>query len=243
MKIKSMLKKYRELPKESRLIYAKKILDYLLGRLSGSQFGEDLSVLEYFLTIGKPVITYLDIGANHPKLHSNTYLFYRNGSSGVLVDANSKICKKLQKSRAQDKTINVGIASTGRGIMDLTVMDIDGLSTLNPEWKEHILAQGITSETGTQSVKIIGINSLLEEHFPQLPPDYVSIDIEGMDFEVLKAWDFTRWRPRIICIETGVLTCGKYVRDERFKNLMDQRGYHAIFQTFSNTIFLNNKNP
>ncbi|WP_026362210.1 FkbM family methyltransferase [Geopsychrobacter electrodiphilus] len=231
------------MPKQNRAAYRNKLFDYLLGRVSGSQFGEDLSVFEYFLTMGKPVITYLDIGANHPKLHSNTHLLSRNGSSGVLVDANSEMCKKLRRARKRDKVINVGVAAVGGEDMDLSVMDIEGLSTLNPKWQEHLLSQGMSSEVAIQKVKIVGINDLLAEYFPRQAPDFVSIDIEGMDFEVLESWDFDRWRPSILCIETGILTRGEYIRDELFEKLMLQRGYAPLFQTFSNTLFLDTQTP
>ena len=52
-------------------------------------------MLEYFRTIGKKRIVCVDIGANDPVIHSNTYLFYREGSTGLLVDANEASASAL----------------------------------------------------------------------------------------------------------------------------------------------------
>lgn len=237
MQIVNFLKRYRATPKDQRKNLRTKAVDYLYGRLWGSQFGEDRSIQEYLATLGKSSLSYLDIGANHPRLHSNTYQFYRQGSKGVLVDANPRICAKLKKCRPHDTVVNVGVLAEGEGEMTLSVMNIDGLSTLDATWKEHLLDQGLGEVSETLKVKTLGINRLLAANFPHSAPDFVSIDIEGLDYAVLEAWDFSRWRPLLFCIETGILTKGKYLRDDRFDPLMLDNGYIPLFQTFSNTIY------
>src|SRR3954453_21218777 len=79
------------------------------SRPSFSQQGEDLIVESIcgFLKIENP--TYLDIGAADPIVSSNTYLFYRKGCRGVLVEPNPAFCRELRRVRPKDTVLNIGI--------------------------------------------------------------------------------------------------------------------------------------
>ena len=76
---------------------SKDIMDFRYTRKSFSQFGEDL-ILENALNILKEKnISYLDIGANHPYLISNSYYFYRKGATGTLIEPDPLLYKNLKK--------------------------------------------------------------------------------------------------------------------------------------------------
>ena len=79
------------------------------SRQSYADTGEDLIVASIFqhLSIERP--TYLDIGAWDPIQGSNTYLFCRAGSHGVLVEPNPSLCEKLRRARPGDVVLNTGI--------------------------------------------------------------------------------------------------------------------------------------
>jgi hypothetical protein len=56
-------------------------------------------------------------------------------------------------------------------------------------------------------VRVIGIiNDLLTECFSDGSPDFMSVDIEGLDYEVIQNWDFDKWQPMQLCLETSTLT-------------------------------------
>ena len=76
---------------------AKDLMDFRYTRKSFSQFGEDLIIESALNIIKEKNITYLDIGANHPFLISNTYYFYRNGSTGTLIEPDPTLYKDLKK--------------------------------------------------------------------------------------------------------------------------------------------------
>src|SRR2546425_13292114 len=46
------------------------------------------------------------------------------------------------------------------------------------------------------------VNTILEKYFKNKAPDIVSIDVEGLDLEILKSMDFEKYQPKIICVET-----------------------------------------
>lgn len=237
MSLWNLIGRYRTLSKEDKAYYRRRFIDLKIhARSSFSQFGEDASVMEFFRTIGKRKIVYVDIGANDPVIHSNTYLFYRDGSSGLLVDANPSICKRLRSKRPRDRVLHRGIAAQSGPPLALSVMDMDGLSSLSQDWSERLDHEGLAHKVAEIQVPVVGINETLRE-FGKTNIDFASLDVEGLDFEVVSAWDFDRFRPSLFCIETGIITKGKFVKNDAFYSLMHSRGYAPLFETFANTIF------
>ena len=46
---------------------------------------------------------------------------------------------------------------------------------------------------------LVPINEVIANHFKNGPPDFLSVDVEGLDFDILKSLDFARFGPRVIC--------------------------------------------
>lgn len=238
MSLADLWRRYSQLPADDRGFYRRRFLDLkICKRVSFSQYGEDVNAMEYLRTFGRKRIRYLDIGANDPFVHSNTYLFYREGSSGVVVDANPAICARFRRKRPRDLVINAGICAQGGGAMALHIMDLDGLSSLSPAWAQRLESSGLARQIGSVEISLVGINDLLQSHCAEWVPELASIDIEGMDHVVLEAWDFDRWRPALLVVETGQLQKGRYEKDSALLQLMQSRGYMPLFETYSNTIF------
>ncbi|MFT3756219.1 MAG: FkbM family methyltransferase [Pseudoxanthomonas sp.] len=238
MSILGLIHRYRAMNREDRAYYRRRFIDLKVhARSSFSQFGEDANAMEFFRAIGKRKISYIDIGANDPVIHSNTYSFYREGSAGLLVDANPDICKRLRSKRSRDTVLHRGIAAQNGPPLKLAVMDLDGLSSLDPQWSERLHEEGLARKVAEIEVPVFGINETLKE-FGRTDIDFASLDVEGLDFEVVSAWDFDLFRPFLFCIETGVISKGRYVKDDAFHALMRSRGYEPLFETFANTIFL-----
>lgn len=239
MQVSSLMRRFLSLPSAERGYFLRRFVDLKLHKRSGfSQYGEDASVASYLRAVGRACRTYVDIGANDPVSHSNTYLFYRDGGSGVLVEANPEIARRIRRVRPRDEVVNVAVVPEGSGTLDLHVMDMDGLSTVSAEWRESIARQHAATPVKVVPVQVVGINDLLAANVGQLPVDFASLDIEGLDHAVLSAWDFDRWRPYLFCAETAEVSIDVYARDERIGALMLDRGYRPLFHTFANTIFV-----
>jgi len=80
-----------------------------------AQGGMDLLIKDLFVRSGKNLskIKYLELGVNNYSLYNNTYLFYKLGASGVLVEANPELHENIQKNRPRDILLRCGCASDG----------------------------------------------------------------------------------------------------------------------------------
>jgi len=237
-----LVRRFADLKGDERGYYLRRFVDLQLHARPGfSQFGEDASVAAFLRNVGRACHFYLDIGANHPVRHSNTWLFYRDGASGLVVEANPMLARRLRRRRPRDTVVNVGVLPEGSGTMELQIMDFDGLSTMSPEWGERVASTGMARAQRRVTVPVIGINDLLRQHVSSKPVDFASIDIEGLDFDVLSAWDFDAFRPFLLCAETTEANAAEYRREERVYGLMKSRGYEPLFETFANTIFIDRR--
>ena len=87
-------------------------------------------------------------------------------------------------------------------------------------------------------VPLVTINQIIKENFPAYP-DFLSIDIEGLDLEVLKSLDFNKYPIPVICIETCVYS-ENHIRpkDLTIAEFIIPKGYEVYADTYINTIFV-----
>lgn len=204
--------------------------DQLFGDITYAQHGDDLVIRAIFhsLDIGNP--SYLDLGAHHPENISNTKLFYDTGSRGINVEANPVLHKLFLEQRPQDINLNVGVGIKS-GFQDFYM--IDGESGRNSFIKE--VAEGFVMDypefaiTEVRQLPIFTVEQILHH---RRVPDFLSIDIEGMDFEVLQSIDFKRYPFKVVCVEIQPYS------EENIRTLMHNVGYYSIIKCGSNLIFV-----
>lgn len=202
--------------------------------VSYSQLGEDRMIYSYLKGINAETISYIDIGANHPYYLSNTALLDETFriKKGVLVEPSYELYCKLKKER---KVIceNIGVYGTRNMEEELTfyIMDADVLSSFDEEEVKKNEERGYKL-IATRKVSVMYINDLLEKHFRNDKIDVVSIDVEGMDNEIARAFDYEKYQPRIICIETS------HIDRESLNCFMESKGYLIYGVTCENTIYI-----
>lgn len=209
---------------------------------SFAQQGEDLVMQQMLLLYGVTSPTYLDVGAHDPVRNSNTYVFYALGGHGVLVEPNPAYAELLRKERPRDTVLEVGVGVTKQAEADYYVLGGDGqLNTFSKATADSRvrLHQGAIERVIKR--KLVPLGQVLEEHFKDRAPDVLSIDVEGLDFDIIKTLDFNRWRPRIVCVETADAETGKVER--RILELLEKNGYTVRGGSFVNTIFLDERTP
>ena len=201
-------------------------------KLSYAQEGEDL-ILERIFGVRSDGF-YVDVGAHHPKRFSNTYLFYLKKWSGVNIDATPGSMEAFRQTRPRDRNIETAI-SLQRAPLTFNVYNDPALnSTLCAERRDL----GRTQYRVVRQVTVT--TSLLAEVLTQaVPPgrtiDFLTVDVEGMDLEVLQSNDWQRFRPTYVLAEEW-RSQGNELESGQLVNYMNSKGYESYCRTM-NTIF------
>ena len=205
--------------------YARAVLKLILRKgvcTSYGHQGED-AVLQATLKWVKNG-TYVDVGAYHPVLYSNTYAFYKKGWNGIVIDPNSDMQKLYGLMRPRDVFVH---SAVGQTVEEKTYyMFADGAynsfdETRARSWKE---TRGLeVKETRTISFKPLA-QILKEQNIAKI--DFLNIDVEGLDFEVLKTHDWNI-ETRVIAIEDETFNADKPGENEIYAYL-HAKGYALI---------------
>ena len=210
----------------------------LKAKTSYSQVGEDLVVDYLFTSLGIKDITYLEIGTNQPVLCNNTYLFYKKGFRGVCVEPDTEMIELIKTKRPGDKILNIGIGLTDQSEATFYLFPglLNGWSTFS-ESEAKIRQEESGISYSQLQVPLKTINSILEEYFHPCP-NFISLDVEGLDLAILQSMDFIRFRPDVICVETISFSTNNTERkQEDTSAFMNSKGYITYADTHVNTIF------
>lgn len=154
------------------------------------------------LNIDKP--SYIDVGACHPHMASNTMPFYESGSRGINVEPDIDLKIEFDLYRPEDINLFVGVAPVP-GEMKFFKSNDPYLSTFkeaNKEFsKQHFHAE---YDAPPRTVRVMTLNEIIDKYNNGLFPDFIDIDIEGMDAEVLRSCDFSKSSPKLICAEGSI---------------------------------------
>ena len=147
---------------------------------------------------------FLDVGACHPKKYSNTWLLqHRYQWSGLLIEANDGLAAILKADRSSNN-VRVIEAAAGEVASEELLIEYGPLSSLQRTSQSDIYAKYRSKRNTTQNLKTVTVRTIAEilasENAPKFI-DFLSIDIEGADLEVLKTFPFAEYQVRMICIE------------------------------------------
>lgn len=194
---------------------------------------EDIIALELLKEYtDRPIdqMKYVDIGANHYKRGNNSYLFYEQGARGILVEADPLLCRKLKKHRSGDKIENVAIG-VGGGDIPFYILSLPTRSSMDKSHVDQSVKEGLYIKE-IIDIPCKNINDLLDEYC--FEPDYLSIDIEGMDYRVLRMLNFEKFKIKVIVAEqTNELNA----KGESMDAYMMQQGYEVYKNCGSNVIY------
>ena len=203
-----------------------------------SQIGQDKFVNEYLFQNKKGGV-FVDIGANNGITISNTYFFEKElGWQGICVEPIPAVFEKLKQNR-QCICIQACVAKTTKQDKFLQITGysqmLSGLkSNYHPNHLKRIYNE-IKTHGGSVSeinVSCYSLNDLLEKYgVPHI--NFLSIDTEGNEFEILKAFDFSKYTVDVICFEQNY-------NDDRFYKLLTSNGFHFVKQLEQDLIFVNN---
>ncbi len=204
---------------------------------SFSQCGEDLLVDYIFKLRGIEFPTYIDVGCNHPYFLSNTAVFYERGCKGVNIDANPLLMKIFNTNRRNDINLNFGIGDK-KDRLDFYIMEDDTLSTFSKVEFESMIKTG-KKLLEIKKIEMITLNEVITKYCNGIFPDFLSIDVEGLDLEILKTINFDNNSPKIICVEAAEYSpIGAGARRTELIDFLCSKGYFEYANTNLNAIMV-----
>jgi FkbM family methyltransferase len=202
---------------------------------SYSQEGEDRILKRIFE--GQKSGFYIDVGAHHPKRFSNTYLFYKMGWSGINIDAMPGSMKAFDIHRPRDINLEQAISSEDS---ELTYYCFNE-PALNSFSKD--LSRKRASRNNTDfiidelTLKTQKLSQILNEY---LPPntviDFLSIDVEGLDYDVIKSNDWVKYSPKLILIEILSKDISE-ILISKVHSFLSDLGYHLYSKCAQTAIY------
>jgi FkbM family methyltransferase len=201
---------------------------------SWSQEGEDQILRRIFE--GKSQGFYIDVGAHHPRRFSNTYLFYRQGWNGLNIDAMPGSMKSFHKDRPRDINLEFGIG-LNESQLDYYIFNEPALNGFSKDLSnERNEAKSNYQIEKIIKVKVFPLSVVLDRNLPVGQDiDFISVDAEGLDFEVLKSNDWTKYRPKFVLAEilNGSLND---IEKSSIGRLMANNGY-LVYAKCVHTVF------
>jgi FkbM family methyltransferase len=180
-----------------------------------SQFGQDIHIINNIFP-NKYNGYFVDIGAYDGIVMSNTYLLEKNyGWKGICIEANPRYFNKLESCRT---SININNAIYKDDLKDLEFIDDEngGCSGLKDTNNHSFL-----NNSPIIKVKTRNLTSLLDEYNAPNYIEYLSIDTEGSEFDILNSHNFNKYKFGYITVEHN------FIHDNRIKirNLLIKNGY------------------
>lgn len=168
------------------------------GKRSYSQSGEDIIA---DLELGKKQRgIYIDVGAFHPKLFSNTYLFYKRGWSGVCIEPRPGAEEDFKKVRPRDKFVPMGVAGK-KDVMEYLAFEDSATNTFSKKQAEKNVKEAGRKFLKKVNIVVMPLRDILASVEMGEKIDLMSVDAEGMDMEVLKSNDWKEYKPKVIICE------------------------------------------
>lgn len=181
--------------------YLRKIYYLFVRRKSYSQDGEDILILDHFKDTKNG--TYLDIGCHHPIRFSNTHLLYKKNWKGINIDANNFTIKLFNLFRTRDLNLNATISPVS-GLVNFYEFNDSALNgIIQDDQVEMIINQGY-KVVSKKRIYAYSINDLFSKYkICEKKIDFLKIDVEGSDFEILKQINLKKHDIELIMIEKG----------------------------------------
>lgn len=203
---------------------------------SYSQEGEDLLLARIFEELQVETGFFVDIGAHHPKRFSNTYYFYRRGWCGINVDPMPGSKRMFERARPRDITVECGVGAKAGGLEYFSFNE-PALNTFSATEarKKDVPPYRLVERL---QIPVMPLGPLLDEHLPEgTRIDFMTIDVEGFDHEVIASNDWNRYRPRVILIEL-LNTRIEDVEAHPTSRLLHAHNYRLFAKTLNTCFFV-----
>ncbi|MFT4850375.1 MAG: hypothetical protein ACI83B_002932 [Sediminicola sp.] len=206
---------------------------YSYQNLSFAQEGEDMILSRLFEDVKNGY--YIDVGAHHPIRFSNTYKFYLKGWCGINIDAMPNSMREFQKIRPRDLNLEIPV-SDNEEILEFYIFNEKTLNTFSKDQVEISKTYGNYDVTEIVELKPVTLGTILSKYLPESTIiDFMSVDVEGYDLNVLKSNDWALYRPKVVLVEI-LRSSFSNLSENLVYQFLQMQGYEMIAKSF-NTIF------
>jgi FkbM family methyltransferase len=143
---------------------------------------------------------YIDVGAADPVVDSVTKHFYERGWQGINIEPLTHSYRALCADRPRDRNLNVGLSNVEKTLTFYETPSQPQWSTLSKVLSENFRRAGVP--VVERSIPVTTLARVCVQYVDR-PIDFLKIDVEGCERDVLEGADWKRWRPRVLVIETN----------------------------------------
>lgn len=204
--------------------------------LSFSQEGEDRILHRMFEHQEQGF--YVDVGAHHPQRFSNTYLFYLGGWRGINIDAMPGSMKLFKELRPEDINVEAAISNSPE-ILTYYMFDEPALNGFSEEISVERDEATEYKIIDKKPIKTKRFSEVLDQHLPQGQViDFLSVDVEGLDYQVLSSNNWLKYKPKVILVEELSSMINSTVSSpNEIGSLLRDQGYELFAKTFNTSFY------
>tara|TARA_Y100000590_G_C15606508_1_gene972134 strand:+ start:581 stop:1300 length:720 start_codon:yes stop_codon:yes gene_type:complete len=198
-----------------------------------SQFGEDLFTLKHFKNSSKGF--YVDVGAYHPFFWNNTQLLFNKNWEGINIDINPASVEIFNEARPNDYNINAAVSNKNKKYISYYTKNI--INTMSTTVIGSAKTSFIKNNFDIRKAKCLKLNDIISKtKFKKKKIDFLNIDTEKSEVDVLRSLNFNKYRPKLICIEIHLKNKNYlkshptylYLKKKKYK-LIWKKGFSFIF--------------
>ena len=197
---------------------------------------------DYHLSLafaGQDSGTYIDVGAGHPIADNVSFWFYERGWQGVVVEPQPELAALYQQLRPRDLVVR-GLVGRHCGEIDFHVVErLHGLSTTVQDVAQKAKAFGVGYQTVRMPVTTLA--RLCESHNLD-SIDFLKIDVEGAEGDVLFGGDWKRFRPKVIVAE-AVTPMASVPSWQDWEPFLMAQGYRFVLFDTLNRFYVAEEHP
>ena len=190
---------------------------------------------------------YVDVGAYHPFNLSNTHLFYINGWRGINIDAMPGSMKLFNRHRKRDINLELAISDKAEKLVFYQYKE-DSANSFSKDFINKVQTTGGADYSVKKEITIYThtLKEVLDKHLPAAQEiDFLSVDVEGMDFRVILSNDWDKYRPKVVVVELLGQTI-KDIYDNEITQFLEKLGYEVcaktvIWKNLSSVFFIDSR--
>jgi FkbM family methyltransferase len=207
-------------------------------KYSYSQEGEDMILAKIFE--GKINGFYVDVGAHHPQRFSNTYYFYLLGWQGINIDAMPDSMKLFDEIRPNDINLEIGISASGEKLIYHAFTE-PAYNSFCQETNEVYSNTYKFEKAFEKEIQTYSLSEVLDKYLPSNQTiDFISIDVEGLDYEILVSNNWEKYSPTVVLVEDLQQTSMELANESKVASFLKQRNYILSCKTKYTLIFEKN---